>query len=92
MWSAFLVGLLGYVLEIGLIITPAVFGLTLAGLPGGYPDLAFAVGWSPALGWPLLLEMIAMTAALAVNPERLGTTRPARPWSRPGGTRSPWTS
>jgi len=91
-WSAFLVGLLGYVLEIGLIITPAVFGLTLAGLPGGYPDLAFAVGWSPALGWPLLLEMIAMTAALAVNPERLGTTRPARPWSRPGGTRSPWTS
>ena len=75
MWSAFLVGLLGYVLEIGLIITPAVFGLTLAGLPGGYPDLAFAVGWSPALGWPLLLEMIAMTAALAFNPERLGTTR-----------------
>jgi len=78
-WSAFLVGLLGYVLEIGLIITPAVFGLTLAGLPGGYPDLAFAVGWSPALGWPLLLEMIAMTAALAFNPERLGTTRPQGP-------------
>ena len=75
MWSAFLVGLLAYVLEIGLIITPAVFGLTLAGLPGGYPDLLFAVGWSPALGWPLLLEMIAMTAALAVNPARLGTTR-----------------
>jgi len=35
-WSAFLVGLLAYVLEIGLIITPAAFGLTLAGLPGGY--------------------------------------------------------
>jgi len=74
-WSAFLVGLLAYVLEIGLIITPAVFGLTLAALPGGYPDLLFALGWSLTIGWPLLLEMIAMTAALALNPERLGTTR-----------------
>ena len=35
-WSAFLVGLLAYTVEIGLIITPAAFGLTLAGLPGGY--------------------------------------------------------
>jgi hypothetical protein len=33
----FLVGLLAYTLEIGLIITPAVFGLTLAGFPGRYP-------------------------------------------------------
>ena len=74
-WSAFLVGLLAYTLEIGLIITPAVFGLTLAAFPGGYPDLVFAVGWSLAVGWPLLLEMTAMTAALAFNPERLGLTR-----------------
>ena len=74
-WSAFLVGLLVYVLGIGLIITPAVFGLSLAGAPGGYPDIGFAVGWSLAIGWPLLLEMIAMTAALALNPERIGTTR-----------------
>ncbi|HEY5149811.1 MAG TPA: hypothetical protein VIJ23_08310 [Mycobacterium sp.] len=71
MWSAFLVGLLAYTLEIALIITPAMFGLTLAALPGGYPDLAFAVRWSLAIGWSLLLEMIAMTAALALNPERL---------------------
>jgi hypothetical protein len=34
-WSAFLVGLLAYTLEVGLIITPAVFGLTLAGFPAG---------------------------------------------------------
>jgi hypothetical protein len=27
------------------------------------------------IGWPLLLEMIAMTAAVALNPERLGTSR-----------------
>ena len=93
MWSAFLVGLLAYVLEIGLIITPAVFGLTLADLPGGYPDLAFAVGWSLALGWPLLLEMIAMTAVLAFNPERLGTTRRRKALVKGRAvTRSPWTS
>ena len=30
-WSAFLVGLLAYTLEIGLIITPTAFGLTDAG-------------------------------------------------------------
>ena len=74
-WSSFVVGLLAYTVEIALIITPAVFGLTLAALPGGYPDLLFALGWSLTIGWPLLLEMIAMTAALALNPERLGTTR-----------------
>jgi len=74
-WSAFLVGLLVYVLEIGLIITPAVFGLSLAGAPGGYPDIGFAVGWSLAIGWPLLLEMTAMTVALALKPERFGLTR-----------------
>ena len=83
-WSAFLVGFLAYVLEIGLIITPAVFGLTLAALPGGYPDVLFAVGWSLAIGWPLLLEMIAMTAALALNPERLGTTRRRKALAKAG--------
>jgi hypothetical protein len=60
---------------IGLIITPVVFGLCLAGAPGGYPDIGFAVGWSLAIGWPLLLEMTAMTVALAFNPERFGLTR-----------------
>jgi len=74
-WSAFVVGPVFYVLEIGLIITPVVFGLCLAGAPGGYPDIGFAVGWSLAIGWPLLLEMTAMTVALAFNPERFGLTR-----------------
>ena len=55
-WSAFMVGLFAYFVEIALIITPAVFGLTLAGLPGGDPDLAFALGWSLALGWRPLLH------------------------------------
>ena len=75
-----LVGPLADTLEVGLIITPTVFGLTLAGFPagypgGGYPDLLFAVGWSLAIGWPRLLEMIAMTAAVAHHPEHLGTSR-----------------
>jgi hypothetical protein len=49
-WLAFLVGLLAYTAEIALIINPAVFGLPLAGLRGGYPDVLFAAGWSPAAG------------------------------------------
>jgi AAA domain len=70
MWSAFLVGLLAYTLEIGLIVTPAVFGLALAGFPGGYPDVLFAVGWSLAIGWPLLLEMIAKAPTRGRRPHR----------------------
>jgi hypothetical protein len=50
-------------------------GLCLAGAPGGYSDIGFAVGWSLTIGWPLLLEVTAMTVALAFNPECLGLTR-----------------
>ena len=39
---------------------------------------------SLALGWPLLLEMIAMTVALALNPERLGTTRRRKALAKAG--------
>ena len=80
-WSAFVVGLLAYTVEIALIITPAMFGLTLAALPGGYPDLAFAVRWSLAIGWSLLLEMIAMTARAGAQP---GTPRNDPPPQGPG--------